>query len=555
MAKSENKGINAKSITISKLFKTYNLYIPRYQREYEWTSENIESLFVDIITNVDYYIGNIMIKKYNDEYELIDGQQRCISLFIILCAIYSYNKANGNVIKFDNDLIFRKDGTEKIRIEDRASDLFSKVLRYLLNETNSETIKDTNEYKNYSKINKLLSLNSSKIEDIYIKILNCLLVCIDTTNSSIKPDTMFLNLNVKGVKLTNDTIIRSMIFSELDNVDFDALKNNWYDVFSSLKSNEKDTYLTYYYIYNHGKKGNLTKKNLITNYQDIIKNNPKDIYYDLVSNDSIYRAAYDFVVNNNPSKYIELFQDVSVHFDIIQKLIKMIEELGYSQFNVAIIAILLYSKKSEKKAIKDNFHKIICFIKWVYLYSTYNSLTNRSPSQYANGFIDFAIDLRKNKKSISDSIRNILNTYSCNKISKVKIEGLKRLVVSNNKDLQKSTKVMKFIKALISFLDDDYSVDWNGEHIICDSNLTDSFAHNFANIIPVSIDPFEDKDINAKILEYEKVRASERHIDIFLKNDYYYNGKPRVDWKKYREKRYIDLIVEKYNELMEILLK
>ena len=566
----ENKGITAKSIAIEEFFETYNLYIPKYQREYEWTTTNIDDLFNDIIKASDYYIGNIMIKNIEgtSEYELIDGQQRCISIFIILCSIFQFNKEQ-KIFSFNKKLLYRDDDSIKIKIDDRASDTYCKVLHYILNGSNVETIKNTNEYKNFKKINGLVKKYKDNIEDIYKKICNCQIVYIDTSNSSLAPDKMFLNLNIKGVKLTNDTIIRSMIFSELkdEGTTFDDLKNSWYDVFNSLKNTEKDNYLSYFYVYNANKepykepdkKDNkiyLTKKELIDNYQNFVKKNPKGVYNELVSQDSIYRITYDFVVNGNIKKYEEKFGDSSVHFEDINRIIKMIEDLGYEQFNVAIIAALMYSNANEKKIIKDNIIKITCFIKWIYMYSTFNSLKNQSPSQYANSFFTFAAELRNNKKSLSQAIKDILQTYNCKIKTLDEVKGdFEKIVVSNIATIQKSSKVMKYVKALISFLDDDYSANWNGEHIIRDSDETNSYAHYFSNIIPVSVDPYGDLDLTKKIKLYEDNKVSEKHIKIFLENDYYYNGSVRPNWEEYRKNRYLNLIVEKYNEILKELLK
>jgi hypothetical protein len=71
--------------------------VPDYQREYVWQTEQVEQLLSDINaelsgTNVatapEYFIGSIVVcPGEGGVLELIDGQQRMTTLFVVLCAI------------------------------------------------------------------------------------------------------------------------------------------------------------------------------------------------------------------------------------------------------------------------------------------------------------------------------------------------------------------------------------------------------------------------------------------------------------------------------------
>ena len=71
--------------------------IPLYQREYAWGDRQIQQLIEDIDdvnldndSNIDstrdenYYIGSLIVAKKGDEFEVVDGQQRLTTLFLIL---------------------------------------------------------------------------------------------------------------------------------------------------------------------------------------------------------------------------------------------------------------------------------------------------------------------------------------------------------------------------------------------------------------------------------------------------------------------------------------
>jgi hypothetical protein len=66
---------------------TGSFYIPSYQRGYRWESIHIKMLLDDIYDNgsENYCLQPIVVKKLEDDrYELIDGQQRLTSIYLIL---------------------------------------------------------------------------------------------------------------------------------------------------------------------------------------------------------------------------------------------------------------------------------------------------------------------------------------------------------------------------------------------------------------------------------------------------------------------------------------
>lgn len=75
-----------KPIKIKEIFDTFKFSVPIYQRNYAWTSIEIEQLIEDIIdfNNIRYYIGTIVVSNENGEYKVIDGQQRLTTVFLLL---------------------------------------------------------------------------------------------------------------------------------------------------------------------------------------------------------------------------------------------------------------------------------------------------------------------------------------------------------------------------------------------------------------------------------------------------------------------------------------
>lgn len=73
-------------------------FVPGYQRGYRWGEDEVNRLLEDINSNgtQPYCLQPIVVKKNGDKYELIDGQQRLTTLFLI----YKYmSKASNGFIK------------------------------------------------------------------------------------------------------------------------------------------------------------------------------------------------------------------------------------------------------------------------------------------------------------------------------------------------------------------------------------------------------------------------------------------------------------------------
>ena len=174
--------------------------IPEYQRPYEWSEEQVETLFRDLweFTSTlggsqregTYFLGSIVFySNKNAEQEIIDGQQRITSLFLLLRAIYTKLKQDEQNDKADNFIkqiepaIWRTDKlTGKVDYENIL--LTSKVINnegnnILKNILSTGEVKENavdNYSKNYSKFLELFQKVSSEaplsIYDFVYAILN-----------------------------------------------------------------------------------------------------------------------------------------------------------------------------------------------------------------------------------------------------------------------------------------------------------------------------------------------------------------------------------------------
>ncbi|MDN3619395.1 DUF262 domain-containing protein [Polaribacter undariae] len=96
-----------KIISIAEAFQNKNLKIPDYQRPYKWTEKNVKQLLDDIRLNKesnDYRFGTIVVHQENDhaDLDIVDGQQRMLTLSLIYLAIKETYSEKGFYSKFKN---------------------------------------------------------------------------------------------------------------------------------------------------------------------------------------------------------------------------------------------------------------------------------------------------------------------------------------------------------------------------------------------------------------------------------------------------------------------
>lgn len=81
--------------SIEEAFRECFYIIPDYQREYVWTDKEVHQLLEDINEQIgtgnarEYFIGMILVSPTleRNHYEVIDGQQRLTTFFLLLCAL------------------------------------------------------------------------------------------------------------------------------------------------------------------------------------------------------------------------------------------------------------------------------------------------------------------------------------------------------------------------------------------------------------------------------------------------------------------------------------
>mgnify|MGYP001278017149 CR=1 FL=1 len=93
----EQQQLQTSVISVGQLLQYSQLARPVYQRPYKWTQKNVSQLIKDVYTfrnKSAYRFGTIVIHDDGGKYNIVDGQQRIITLLLMVQAILKHHKAS-----------------------------------------------------------------------------------------------------------------------------------------------------------------------------------------------------------------------------------------------------------------------------------------------------------------------------------------------------------------------------------------------------------------------------------------------------------------------------
>ncbi len=174
-----------------------NLNIPDYQRPYKWDIQNIDDLFLDItnaISDADRYksgfkyrMGTIILHKTKDHiYDIVDGQQRIVSLVLLKQCLEPGFACS----------ILEKDFTDK-------------SAQYHI-------------HRNYTFIREWFSLKSDDVKQAFIHafeyILEAVVICVDKVTEAFQ---LFDSQNTRGKALDPHDLLKAYHLREMKNYPYE----------------------------------------------------------------------------------------------------------------------------------------------------------------------------------------------------------------------------------------------------------------------------------------------------------------------------------------------
>lgn len=309
----------------------YHYHVPKYQREYTWGRSNWEQLFLDIEENeVGYFMGSIIAIVDNNKlrpgespiFEVIDGQQRLITLSIFLMSIYCRLRGLENSLPSEDEqkdhrtalsdierqLVHKKErivNEEHGYVRDNSTRPYcflrvqpstqNKNLEDYLHILNELKVIDGDFHSRYYGIRKLYKAYCyfyDKLPDNYEELkkirkkINGLQFIYISVNSSSDAFVLFEALNNRGVPLSAMDIIKNKMLSNLErnhNIDINKAYNEWQKLLTCLpECQDQERFLRQYYnafkVYPKIKIERFeraTKSTLVKIYEELIQRDAK----------------------------------------------------------------------------------------------------------------------------------------------------------------------------------------------------------------------------------------------------------------------------------------
>ena len=301
--------------------------IPVYQRNYSWDEEQCKILLDDIEkilksgkANKGHFLGTMVYiesdendYQLNNEYIVIDGQQRLTTIMIFLKAlqdcIKNYNDEN-NISDKINDILYNKHSGEHFRIKLHSPSSDYEKFTSLLEDKHDKLDESDRIFKNYkvclNRVNQWLEEGFAADKILWaVKQIEVVKIEMDNNDDQ---QAIFESLNSTGLNLSNADLIRNFLLMKESPSKQKILFDNWQVIERNLKADESDedinNFFAHYITFTDGTSAReINKKILYRRFVDLFdeKNLTRsDILAELKKLSGIYSA---FVNKDSKKKY------------------------------------------------------------------------------------------------------------------------------------------------------------------------------------------------------------------------------------------------------------
>ncbi len=390
--------------------------VPRFQRDYSWEQEQWEDLWNDIVElneEGSHYMGYVVLQqKEKHLYEIIDGQQRFVTLtMIILAFMAQLKKIIAQGIDAENneerlqEIEKRFIGTKNLitlNVESRLTlnrnnNSYFKGICANLEPSNPRGITKTNnllrkvfeffvskiDYQDGKRIAEFIEFYTSSL--IFTKIV---------VQDSLNAYKVFETLNARGVMLSIPDLIKNYLFSVIakDNTvsdaDLDDMDERWSSIVTQLGEQNFTDYVRYLY---NSQFQHTTKKDLFKSIRDQYSTPQKaGAYLKLLEkNAPVYSSLL--------SPYEEWWNSVDSEY---KKVIPYLEGLILFSIQQPLVVLL---------AAYANFtaSEFVTLAKFLFILSVrYNIICNDSPNEQEKNYNKMAVKISNDEYKRASHIKN-----------------------------------------------------------------------------------------------------------------------------------------------------
>ncbi len=525
-------GFKAEPKNVYYLFSRQSYCMPRNQRRYVWEKRNWEELFDDVSSVADglcdsHFLGSFVLKEEGREnglpqYTIIDGQQRVITLTIILSSILFWLRKEGlkedfegtkqyiiakddkakNVVMVKSDYHLSLESIIKGIIE-TDDDKFNKMsitafIENYKSSSNSDkqiidafkyfinTIKDKLDASD-SKAEYLVKLRDATVKISYISI---------TASSEEDSYTIFEILNARGIDLEDHELLKNYIMRFIQpEASRDRAKMVWNEIEQELGSNIKKFvkhYATHRYGYEKYKNNGLTVYKTIQSFnkgkntEGLLKDlKQKADYYSIMINPNSARE------NNQCSK-------------VEERIFSFFKKKRQEQLRPVLLSLIHVNRL---ELLSDNlYEKAISFI--YNFYVCYNIIGEENSNKLTNVVYKYAEKIENNYSD--EVLYEFVEELKKKMPSKVEfINAFNNVGWTHHKGFYEGDRNKDRVQTVLEVMERYYNHgncinDFTIEHVLDDSASTEN--GQIGNLIPLESNINQNlsgKNFESKLVEYE----------------------------------------------------
>ena len=286
-----------------------NLTIPDYQRPYKWRIQNIEHLLSDITNaisdakkyhnNFKYRIGTIILYKNNEGlYDIVDGQQRIISLVLLKKCIDP--TFNCSILNLDFD-----------------------------NKTSQANI-----HTNYTFIREWFSLRNNAKEDFihaFSNILEVVVICVEKISEAFQ---LFDSQNTRGKALDPHDLLKAYHLREMKQYPYEMehAVTKWEEKDTTQIRELFDLYLFPIWNWSRGNKSKSFTANEIDTYKGISETSTYTYARRAIKAMPCFQITEPFIAGNDffemVEHYMYLLRDIKTEIDTNKAFTKIKDVLN-----------------------------------------------------------------------------------------------------------------------------------------------------------------------------------------------------------------------------------
>lgn len=268
--------IESQDLSIGKLFNEFYV-VPSYQREYVWEDEQVTEFLNDIYEEfsknnfgsaAEYFIGSIIVCNHRRDglYEVIDGQQRITTAYLVLCVI----RDRLQEIKSDESIELLKIQISSTDIDEEGNNIsryrvklqyedshgvLEKIAQQENSTTKSAETRSSQNIKNpYCTILTWLrhKQNESEVQNLrkFYAYFNKNVILVRVKTASVADALrVFATINNRGISLDAIDLVKNLMFMKANKREYDQLKEKWKEMVNLLfKAKENPMRFIRYFI-------------------------------------------------------------------------------------------------------------------------------------------------------------------------------------------------------------------------------------------------------------------------------------------------------------------